>query len=345
MQGGITNGETIYFRVAFKPTATIMREQDTVSVAQARTRPSPGRGRHDPCVLPRAVPDGRGDGRAGARRPRAAPGGDRPTALTDFREDHLRRAEPVGRFADEAYLSIVSNLTGRLLVGRYRLGRIVDEAALCSTYEAHDVDTREDVSVELITRPNGAGLPSARRLRREARRIVDTTHVGLRAARTIGVEGGVPFIVAEPVRGESLSHRLTRRGPLPIADCLAVALQIIDALATAHAGGIVHGNLAPEKIRLVVEPAGATLAKVMGLGVTTLLGTMRDVDTRGLGTPAYLAPEQLTGPGAPGSAGAADELTDVWSVGLVLFEMLTGRRAFDGATAEELGRQIRPGGS
>jgi len=201
-------------------------------------------------------------------------------------------------------LRLVSNLTGRLLVGRYRLGRMVDEATLSSTYEAYDVETREDVAVELIARPNGAGLPSARRLRREARRIVDTTHVGLRAARTIGVEGGVPFIVGEPVRGESLRHRLTRRGPLTIADSLAVALQIIDALATAHAGGLVHGNLEPEKIRLIVEPAGATAAKVMGLGVTTLLGTMHDVDTRRLGTPAYLAPEQLTDPGAPsGSSG------------------------------------------
>jgi serine/threonine-protein kinase len=230
-------------------------------------------------------------------------------------------------------LRLVSKMTGRLLVGRYRLGRLVDDAALCATYEAYDVETKEQVAIELLSRPTGAGLPSATPLRREARRITDAVHPGLRVVRTIGVEGGVPFIVAGALTGESLRERLAR-GPLSIAHATSIALQVIGAMTVAHKAGLVHGNLKPEKIRITDGPNGAPVATVMGLGVTALLGTLRDVDTRRLGTPPYLAPEQLE------DAREADELGDVWGIGLLLYEMLTGRRAFDGRTAQEVRLRI-----
>lgn len=237
-------------------------------------------------------------------------------------------------------LRLVSDSTGRLLAGRYRLGGVVEQGTLSTTHDAYDVETREPVAIELLTRPKGAGLPSAKLLRREARRIVDTKHAGLRAARTVGVDDGVPFIVVEPLAGESLRQRLVRSGALSVAETLAITLQVIDAIAEAHAAGLAHGNLKPEKVRLTSGSNGKPIAKVMGIGVTALLGTMSAVDTRRLGTPPYLAPEQLTHAG-----GEADALTDVWTIGLLVFEMLTGRRAFEGASADEVARRISTAGT
>ena len=237
-------------------------------------------------------------------------------------------------------LRLVNDSTGRLLAGRYRLGAVVEQGTLSTTHDAYDIETREAVAIELLTRPKGAGLPSAKLLRREARRIVDTKHAGLRAARTVGVDGGVPFIVVEPLAGESLRQRLLRSGALSVAETLAITLQVIDAVAAAHAAGLAHGNLKPEKIRLTSASNGKPVAKVMGIGVTALLGTMSAVDTRTLGTPPYLAPEQLTDAG-----GDADALTDVWTLGLLVFEMLTGRRAFEGASADEVARRISTAGT
>jgi serine/threonine-protein kinase len=228
-----------------------------------------------------------------------------------------------------------ARVTGRLVVGRYRLGQVLDQGTLYTTYEAYDVETKAPVAIELLAKPAGAGLPAAKLLRREARRLVDAAHPGLRAVQTVGVEDGVPFVVTAPLSGESLRERLTRSGPLPVTEGVAVALQVIDAMKAAHAGGLVHGNLEPEKVRLVAGPSGATVAMVMGLGVPALLGTMRGVDTRRLGTPPYLAPEQLDS-----AAPVDDELTDVWGVGLLVVEMLTGRRAFEGKSVDDVARQI-----
>ncbi|MDB4936726.1 MAG: serine/threonine protein kinase [Labilithrix sp.] len=232
---------------------------------------------------------------------------------------------------------LVDGLAGRVLVGRYRLGRLLDDAALCATYEAYEIETGRQVAVELVTLPRNAGPLQDTELRREAARIMRVTHPGLRTVRGVGSEGGAPFIVADPVAGESLRDRIVRKGPLRPEVGVAVALQIIEAIGAAHAAGLVHANLKPEKIRLRRNRGGRAAVTVMGLGVSTLLGTLRDVDTRGVGTPPYLAPEQLSGFGTP------DELTDVWGVGLLLFEAITGQRAFDGSTADEVGRRIACG--
>lgn len=235
-------------------------------------------------------------------------------------------------------LRLVDGAKGRVLADRYRLGRLVHDGALSATYEAYDAEADRQVTIELITRPLGAGLPHDVRLAREAQRVVGLRAPGLRVVHSVGIDGGMPFIVAAPVTGETLRDRLTRTGRMPVEECLAIALTVIDAIAAGHAAGLVHANLKPEKIRLVAGPSGKPAATVMGFGVTTLLATMNGVDTRGVGTPPYLAPEQLTG------FGTSDELTDVWGVGLLVFEMIAGERAFDGSSTEEIGRQIAQGG-
>jgi serine/threonine-protein kinase len=228
---------------------------------------------------------------------------------------------------------LVNGLAGRVVDGRYKLGQLIDDAALCATYDAYEIETGKHVAIELLSLPPGAGPPADAQFHRDARRVASATHPGLRVVRAIGIEAGAPYIVSEPVHGESLRDRLTRTGRMPSDESVDIALAIIDAVAAGHAAGLVHANLKPEKIRMSTRE-GAPLVTVMGLGVSTLLATLRDVDTRGVGTPPYLSPEQLSG------SGAADELTDVWGIGLILFEMITGQRAFEGTTADEVGRRI-----
>jgi eukaryotic-like serine/threonine-protein kinase len=240
--------------------------------------------------------------------------------------------------AKKRTLRLVDGLVGRVLAGRYRLGHLVDDARLCGTYEAVEIETGKAVAIELIARPTDAGAVSGTQFRREAQRIVDTRHEGLRVVRSVAIERGAPFIVSEPVAGESLRDLLTRSGPMPIGESVAVALQVIDAVAAGHAADLVHANLKPEKIRLRATPSGIPHATVMGLGVTTLFGTLRDLDTRSIGTPPYLAPERLAG------FTSATPLSDVWCIGLLLFEMIAGHRAFDGVSAEDVARRIVVGG-
>ncbi len=212
--------------------------------------------------------------------------------------------------------------------------RSLEQSTLCATYEAHDLEMRERVAVELLACPPGAQRPAAAQLADEAQRLVDTRHPGLRVVRAIGVEGGFPFIVADAVTGKSLRNRITRGGPLAVADSVSIALQVIEAVGAAHRASLVHGNIAPAKIRLLEGPDGAHVARLMGLGVSALFRAMGGVDLRRLCKARYLAPELLGGGEAP------SELTDVWQLGLLLFEMLTGTRAYDGASVEEVARQI-----
>jgi len=231
-------------------------------------------------------------------------------------------------------LRLVDGCVGRLVGGAYRLGRLIEDGALCATYEAYEIETGRLVCIELLAPPRGAGLPAGAALRREARRIAGAKHHGLRKVLSVGVEAGAPFIVAEPIGGETISERLARTGPIPFDEAVRIALAVIDALGAAHASGLVHANLKPQRIRLVPNGTSPSRVVVMGLGVSALLGTLRDVDTRGVGTPPYLAPEQLSG------FDGATELTDVWAVGLLLFEMMSGEPAFEGSSAEEIGRRI-----
>ena len=202
-------------------------------------------------------------------------------------------------------------------------------------YRAHDSRLARDVAVKMVA-AHLASDPEARvRFEREAKAIAALSHPNVLAIHDIGLEGDVPYTVTGLLQGESLRARLTR-GSFPWRDAVGIALAAADGLAAAHERGITHRDLKPENLfltsdgRLKLLDFGLARTNAVGLPgnegesptiAETHVGTI-------VGTVGYLSPEQARGE-------AATPASDVFALGCILFEMVTGRRAFDAPTAAE----------
>jgi serine/threonine-protein kinase len=211
-------------------------------------------------------------------------------------------------------------------------------------YRAHDPTLRREVAIKVVSPRIGPDPEQLRRFEREAQLLAALNHPHIGAIYGVEEAVGQRALVLELVEGQTLADRL-KREPLAIGEALAIARQICDALEAAHGKGIVHRDLKPANIK--VTPAG--IVKVLDFGLAKIAGepgeasrsgiddlTNSPTVTRGLtglatllGTAPYMSPEQASGL-------AVDERTDIWAFGCVLYEMLTGRRAFDGATTMDV---------
>ena len=217
-----------------------------------------------------------------------------------------------------------------LLAGRYRLGARLGRGASAEVREAVDLRTGNTVAVKLITLPRD--LPEARRkewlqrLQREADLARRLDHPDIVAVIEAGLQPGGAWLAMERVRGVDLSRYTQRHLLLPETLVLRIGARVAAALAHAHANGIVHRDLKPANVLVNLVDGQVKLAD---------FGVARDEDASAtrtgltLGTPAYMAPEQLAG--AP--AGAA---SDTYALGVMLFELLAGRRPHQAATLGEL---------
>jgi eukaryotic-like serine/threonine-protein kinase len=203
-------------------------------------------------------------------------------------------------------------------------------------YRALDTRLGRTVAVKVLPADMAASPDRRERFDREARAVASLSHPHICALFDVGHEGGVHYLVMEHLTGDTLADRLAR-GPMSTGEALRVAAQVADALAAAHAQGIVHRDLKPANI--MVTPAGA---KVLDFGLAkstapdegardlrespTVLQTAGHVI---LGTAAYMSPEQARGR-------PLDSRTDAWSFGVVLYEMLSGRRLLDGDTMADV---------
>ncbi len=226
-------------------------------------------------------------------------------------------------------------LTPRSRLGPYEVLGALGAGGMGEVYRAVDTRLGREVAVkvlrgELASQPDApGGVASLERFEREARAIASLSHPNICRLYDVGHQDGFDFLVMELVQGETLLERL-RRGPLPVEQALAYAIQVAGALDRAHAQGIVHRNLKPANIMLTAEGA-----KLLDFGLARLLpGTALELEgvtmpdpltTEGaiLGTIAYMAPEQLDG-------STVDARADLFAFGAVLYEMLAGRHAFDG---------------
>jgi hypothetical protein len=227
------------------------------------------------------------------------------------------------------------DLAGKTL-GPYRLDGVIGAGAMGEVYRGWDLRLHRHVAIKVLSREVAGSPERTRRLVAEARAAAGIAHPNVVTIYDTGTEDGIPFIVSELITGESLRSLIARSLPAGIArrTALELGLQLARGLAAAHAQGVVHRDLKPSN--LIVTTDGTL--KILDFGLAKVLGQADgDATEPGtlLGTVGYLSPEQARGE-------PADARSDVFAVGAILYELVGGRRAFDGATfADRLSAVLR----
>jgi eukaryotic-like serine/threonine-protein kinase len=214
----------------------------------------------------------------------------------------------------------MSTLLGTTLNGRYRLEARIGTGGMSTVYRALDETLERPVAIKLMNREIATDSDQLERFRREARSVAQLSHPHIVGVIDAGEDGGRPYIVFECVEGETLKQRIRRLGELDIAEAVAYAIEIARALGAAHARHIVHRDVKPQNV--LIDEEGS--AKVTDFGIArTLDEDGLTADGRVLGTTDYVSPEQALGHDVTGQS-------DLYSLGIVLYEMLTGRVPFTG---------------
>jgi Tol biopolymer transport system component len=243
----------------------------------------------------------------------------------------------------------LSDLASGTRLGAYEIVAALGAGGMGEVYKARDTRLDRVVAIKVVTGTRAADPESRQRFEQEARTIAALNHPHICTIHDVGRHVEVDYLVMELLDGETLADRI-KRGPLALGEALAIAIQIGDALSAAHRVGIVHRDLKPGNVMLVRAPAGAPTAKLLDFGLAaqaappaspglhaSLLATTAPsmaatrpasatTPTGFSGTVQYMAPEQLDGQ-------PADQRADIFAFGCVLYEMLAGRKAFEGATA------------
>ena len=212
-------------------------------------------------------------------------------------------------------------MVGEVLSDRYEVEELVGTGGMSSVFRARDRLLDREVALKVLHQQYGADAEYVERFRREARAVAALSHPNIVTVIDRGEHEGRQFIVFEYVAGENLKHLIQRRGPAPVATALELSIQIARALSFAHRAGLVHRDVKPQNVLL----NGDGQAKVTDFGIARSLDVKQGMTQTGtvLGTSAYIAPEQAQGQ-------RVDEHTDVYSLGVVLFELLTGEVPFAG---------------
>jgi serine/threonine protein kinase len=214
----------------------------------------------------------------------------------------------------------MSTLVGTSLNGRYRLEARIAAGGMSTVYRALDETLERQVAVKLMNREVATDSDQLERFRREARAVAQLSHPHIVGVIDAGEDDSRPYIVFEYVEGETLKDRIRRMGRLPITESVAYAIEIARALGAAHVRHIVHRDVKPQNV--LIDHEGS--AKVTDFGIArTLEEDGLTADGRVLGTTDYVSPEQALGQDVTGQS-------DLYSLGVVLYEMLTGEVPFTG---------------
>jgi serine/threonine protein kinase len=214
----------------------------------------------------------------------------------------------------------MTTLLGTKLGGRYRLEARIGAGGMSTVYRALDETLERRVAIKLMNTEVVSDSGELERFRREARAVAQLSHPNIVGVIDAGEDEGRPYIVFEYVEGETLKTRIRRQGRLPIPEAVAYAIEIARALGAAHARHIVHRDVKPQNV--LIDEEGS--AKVTDFGIArTLEEDGLTADGRVLGTTDYVSPEQALGQPVSGQS-------DLYSLGVVLYEMLTGEVPFRG---------------
>jgi eukaryotic-like serine/threonine-protein kinase len=227
-------------------------------------------------------------------------------------------------------------------LGPYQIAGLLGAGGMGEVYRAHDPRLGRDVAVKVLPAVWVSDADRRERFEREARAVAALNHPNITAIHDVGTDAGVPFIVSELLEGATLRELMTPGAPWPVRKAVEVALSIAHGLAAVHARGIVHRDLKPENV--FIGRDGVVKLLDFGLARITLMSSSAaDVPTLEatgagtiLGTPGYMAPEQVRG--LP-----ADHRTDIFACGVMLLEMLSGRRAFAAGSTADIMTAIHQG--
>src|SRR6266849_5739640 len=254
----------------------------------------------------------------------------------------LTSDQRAGRFIERTTVGlatkIIENRQAKLLIGRtighYKISKPIGTGGMGEVYLATDVTAGRKAALKLLPMRFTGDAERLKRFQQEARAVVALNHPNILTVYEIGEDHSIHYIASELIEGETLRQRLAR-GRIEVGEAVDVAIQVASALAAAHEAGIVHRDIKPENImlrpdgyvkvldfgiaKLAEEEVPATMPRDQALLlVQTNLGSI-------LGTVRYMSPEQARG-------AHVDKSTDIWSLGVVLFEMITGHAPFTGDT-------------
>lgn len=226
-------------------------------------------------------------------------------------------------------------LEGTLLDGRFRVRGVLGVGGAAQVLRATDERTGADVAIKLLDASLAQNAEVVARFAREARAAsaLDSAHV-VRVLESGHDDAGRPFLVMELVRGEDLGARLARLSKLPLDETVDIVLQIVSGLVDAHGAGVVHRDLKPDNVLVEERAPGQFRVKITDFGMAKVapqasFGLSLTREGLVVGTPLYMAPEQVRAlPDVDGRA-------DVWSVGAILFECITGRPPFLASSQEQ----------
>jgi eukaryotic-like serine/threonine-protein kinase len=218
------------------------------------------------------------------------------------------------------------DLIGRTLVGRYKVERLLGAGGMGAVYRAEHVHMRKAVAVKVLHREMTYLPEVVRRFEREAVAAARIEHPNVAAATDFGrLEDGAFYLVLEYVEGRSLSKLLRERQALPMELALRITRQVAEALSAAHAADIVHRDLKPDNVMLLEKDGNPFFVKVLDFGIAKIqTGDAKEQLTQlgsVFGTPEYMAPEQASGT-------PVDARADLYTLGILLYEMLSGRTPF-----------------
>jgi eukaryotic-like serine/threonine-protein kinase len=237
-------------------------------------------------------------------------------------------------------------LTPGARLGPYEVLSVLGTGGMAEVYRARDTRLGREVALKVVNEALASDPELVRRFEQEARLAGSLNHPNLVAVHDLGLHEGAPYFITELLQGESLRHRLSR-GRIPLQSALEWGAQLARGLAAAHARGIVHRDVKPDNVFISSDGQ----VKLLDFGIAKLAEAARDKGPHGLmdvtvtptggatrtgsvlGTPGYMSPEQVRGE-------SVDARTDIFSLGAVVYEMLSGKRAFPGATVVESGYAI-----
>jgi serine/threonine-protein kinase len=215
---------------------------------------------------------------------------------------------------------------GMLFADRYQIVRPIGEGAFGAVFEARMQPMMRRVALKVLHAEAVGHAQIAARFVREARILGELEHPNVVSVIDVGLANGAPFLVMELLEGETLAGKIRRDGPTPLAEALSLWLPICAAVQAIHERGIVHRDLKPDNIMLARQATGHVLPKILDFGIAK--SEVRDgVGTRTsavMGTPSYMSPEQAT------DSKNIDGHSDQWALAVILWEILTGRKLFQG---------------